>query len=174
MKKPLALALSASLLLISLVVGGCTSQPPSGEGFAIYLTKDDIPVSQMPVLSHVDIAATPIIAGDDIISYVRSTHEIEITGDAYTRLIQLQTPTQGKAFVVCVDKNPIYWGAFWVPFSSQSFDGVTIEIPILLSTENGYHIKITLGYPAPSFFQGEDPRSNPVIMQSLENAGKLK
>ena len=107
-----------------------------------------------------------------MISYTKDTHEIELTAKAYERVMQLEAPTSGKSFVVCVDKGPIYWGAFWTPMSSQSFDGVTIWVPSLTPKTN--FIKLELGYPSESFYQGEDPRSNPVILESLEKAGKLK
>jgi len=172
MKKRVITASIAIILLVPFVFGGCSSQNPEGEGFAIYLTKDAIPVSQMEALSHVEIADEPVISSKDVIAYAEDTHEIELTAEDYERIQALQVPTQGKSFVVCVDKAPIYWGAFWTPFSSQSFDGVIILVPSLFHQENT--IQIELGYPSPSFYQGEDPRSNPVIMESLEQAGKLK
>lgn len=167
MKKVFTSVLIASLLLISLTVGGCTSQ----KGFAIYLTRQDTPVSAMPALSHVELADEPIISIDDIISYTKETHEIELTADAYERVTKLEVPTSGIAFVVCIDRTPIYWGAFWVGWSSQSFDGVTIMLPPFPSGE--HLIQIELGYPSPAFYGGEDPRSSPEILQSLEQAGKL-
>ena len=168
MKKVFASALIASLLLVSLAAGGC----PSPKGFAIYLTKQDTPVSAMPALSQVELADKPIISIDDIISYTKETHEIELTADAYERVLKLEVPTSGRAFVVCVGSKPIYWGAFWAPFSSQSFDGVIILIPPF--SPDGHLIQLQLGYPSPGFYSGEDPRSNPEILQSLEQAGKLK
>jgi hypothetical protein len=170
MKKPFLVMLSASLLLISLIISGCASQQTS-EGFAIYLTKDDISVSQMPMLSHVDIADTPVVSINDIITYNRETHEIELTAEAYERVMSQQVPTSGKSFVVCVDKAPIYWGAFWTPLSSQSFEGVTIWVYPF--SQEGNIITLQLGYPAATFYQGEDPRANPIIFESLEKAGKL-
>jgi hypothetical protein len=168
MKKVFTAVLTLFWLLTPLFISGCNSP----EVFAIYLTKDNIPVSKMPVLSHVDLASKPVISTKDIISYEKNTHEIELTTDAYERVMQLEVPTTGKAFVVCVHKAPIYWGAFWTPISSQSFDGVTIWVN--LSARQGNTIKIGLGYPSEDFFRGDDPRSSPEIIQSLEKAGKLK
>jgi hypothetical protein len=168
MQKKFAAVLIAAILLMPLCFNSCNAQ----EGFAIYLTRDDILVSQMETLSHVEIADEPVISINDIISYNRETHEIELTADAYERVQGLQVPTSGKSFAVCVDKTPLYWGAFWAPYSSLSFDGVIIEVPTFSEQENT--IKIELGYPSGSFFQGEDPRSNPDILESLEKAGKLK
>jgi hypothetical protein len=169
MKKRLLAVSIIFLPLLLLALAGCG---PQTEGFAIYLTRDDIPVAQMEALSHVEIADEPVISSKDIIAYDQETHEIKLKADAYERVQALQVPTTGKSFVVCVDKGPIYWGAFWAPFSSQSFNGVIILVPSLFHQENT--IQIELGYPSPSLYQGEDPRSNPVILESLEEAGKLK
>ena len=163
-------------LLIMAGMSGCNSQNPSSEnpapeGFGIYLTREDTPVSQMPTLKHFELADKPVISVDDIIFYTKNTHEIELNVDAYARVTAMKIPTSGKAFVVCVDNKQIYWGAFWAPYSSQSFDGVTIWLPSL-SKEN--IVKLTLGYPSPDFYRGEDPRSDLEIFQSLEKAGKLK
>ena len=162
--------LIVSLLLFSIATAGCRS--PEVEGFSIYLTKQDTPVSDMPVLSHYELADEPIISMDDIISYTREAHEIELTPDAYDRISNLKVPTSGTAFVVCLDGKPVYWGAFWVMWSSQSFNGVTIMLPLIYSDQ--HVIQLQLGYPSQSLYDGKDPRSNPEILKSLEKAGKLK
>jgi hypothetical protein len=169
MKKRLLAVSIIFLPLLLLALAGCG---PQTEGFAIYLTRDDIPVAQMEALSHVEIADEPVISSKDIIAYDQETHEIKLKADAYERVQALQVPTTGKSFVVCVDKGPIYWGAFWAPFSSQSFNGVTILIPAF--SQQGNIITLELGYPSENFFTGEDPRSNSEILTSLEKAGKLK
>ena len=118
-----------TIVLVSalLIFSGCTGA--TGEGFAIYLTQEDIPPVQMEALSHVDIAEQPVIPMKDIITYNAQTHEIKLTESAFERISQLHVPVEGKSFLVCVDKAPLYWGAFWAPFSSLSFDGVTIWKP---------------------------------------------
>ena len=73
--------------------------------------------------------------------------------------------------MVCVNKEPIYWGAFWTPISSISFNGVTIWKPY--STQGQKIIVLTLGYPSSSFYGGEDPRNDARVLDSLEKAGKL-
>jgi hypothetical protein len=162
----LTLVVIVGILLMS---SGCTA--PKHEGFTIYLTKGDIPPAQMPALSHVDIAEQPIIAVNDIIAYNSKTHEITLTANAFDRISSLEVPVRGKSFVVCVDRKLIYWGAFWTPISSLSFDGVTIWKP--LSSQEPKVIKLQLGYPSPSFYGGEDPRNNAEVLESLEQAGKL-
>jgi len=161
----LALVMVGAVILLS----GCAT--PKGEGFAIYLTKEDIPPAKMEALSHVDIADQPIISIEDIITYNAQTHELKLTNTAFERISQLEVPITGKSFIVCVDNAPIYWGAFWTPISSMSFNGVTIWKP--LSSQESEVITLELGYPSSSFYEGEDPRNNAEIMKSLEEAGKL-
>jgi hypothetical protein len=159
------------LMIFSMVfvLGSCRSA--KGEGFAIYLTRNDVPPSQMEALSHVDLAGSPLISPADVITYVAQTHELKLTGEAFARIAALEVPTRGKSFMVCVDKAPLYWGAFWTPISSQSFDGVTIWKPF--PTEKTGILTLDLGYPASSFYKGQDPRNNPVMLKSLDKAGKL-
>lgn len=141
------------------------------EGFSIYLTKEDIPPSRMEALSHVEIADQPIISITDIITYDAQTYEIKLTENAFNRISGLEVPVQGRSFMVCVDKAPMYWGAFWTPISSMSFDGVTIWKP--LGSQEPQVITLKLGYPSSSFYSGKDPRNNPAVMKSLEQAGIL-
>jgi hypothetical protein len=139
------------------------------EGFAIYLTSGDIPPGRMSEMSF-DIAGQPFIGLSDIISYNGQTHELKLTPDSFERISQLDVPVQGKAFAVCVDKSPVYTGAFWTPISSISFDGVTIWKPF---TKAGPPVvTLELGYPSSSFYGGKDPRNEPQIISSLEQAGK--
>ncbi|MFC2042409.1 hypothetical protein ACFLTV_02825 [Chloroflexota bacterium] len=142
-----------------------------GEGFAIYLTREDIPPEKMEMLSHVDIADQPIISIQDVITYNAQTHEIKLTDEGFKRIANLEVSVRGKSFLVCVDRAPIYWGAFWTPISSMSFDGVTIWKP--LGSQESKVLTLEMGYPASSFYKGEDPRNNPVVLDSLEQSGKL-
>jgi hypothetical protein len=142
-----------------------------GEGFAIYLTRDNIPPGNMEILSHVDVAEWPIISIQDIVTYNAQTYEIQLTDEAFNRLAQLDVPVGGKSFLVCIDGTPIYGGAFWTPISSMSFDGITIWKP--LGSQEPKVITLEQGYPSSSFYNGEDPRNNPAILQSLEQSGKL-
>ena len=157
------------LACVILMPNGCSV--PKHEGFAIYLTEGDIPPTQMPALSHIGIADQPIIGMSDIITYNAQTHELKLTQSAFKQISQLEVPTSGKSFIVCVDKNPVYWGAFWTPISSQSFDGVTIWKPY--SSSAPYIVTLELGYPSSSFYGGEDPRNKPEIIRAFEKAGKL-
>jgi hypothetical protein len=175
--------LGLSVMLVA-AMAGCSGNAPTapavpastatavGGTFAIYLTDPEVRPEQLVVVSHLELAAEPIISSDDIVSYVWATHEITLTPVGVERLTALQVPTSGKSFVVCVDRAPIYAGAFWAAYSSQSFAGVVID-PILVTLARPV-IQIVLGYPGPDFFRGEDPRPDPGIRAALEAAGKLR
>jgi hypothetical protein len=181
--KPIASIIIGIVLVSGILVSGiCATSEGEGKvedevevesgGFAIYLTRQDIPPAQMEALSHVDIAERPIITISDIITYDAQEHELRLTASAFERISELDVPTGGKSFIVCVDKAPIYWGAFWVPWSCTLFDGVTIWKPLTLDESHDV-IRLELGYPSSEDYTSEDPRSNPVVIESLEQAGKL-
>ena len=159
---------TAAIICAVLLSSGCMLQ--NQEGFAVYLTEGDIPPESMPALDQVDIAKRPIISVDDVVTYNAQTHELKLTTDAYEDLMNLDVPVNGRSFVVCVDREPIYWGAIWTLLSSISFDGIIIRKP---SAEDTNVVALELGYPSSSFHQGEDPRNDSRIMESLERAGKL-
>jgi hypothetical protein len=161
--------LACLTLCLFILAGACSRQEP--EGFAIYLTEGDVPPSQMEMLSHVNITGQPVISTRDIISYNVITHEILLTADAFDRVSRLDVPVRGRSFVVCVDRQPVYWGAFWTPISSMSFDGITIMKPF--GSYDSKIIQLSPGYPTASFYKGEDPRNNLEVMSSLQQAGKL-
>lgn len=161
-------------IILVFALSGC--QPEKSDHFAVYLLAQDIPTAD---LSRTDInqlilESQPLISSDDIVSYEKTTHTIELTQDAYTRIQQLfSTPVRvsGIPFVVCVGKERIYTGAFWTPLSSLSYDGVVIMQSFDTTATS---IQITLGYPGQDFFSGNDPRSDKRIMDSLEQDNKLK
>lgn len=141
------------------------------EGFAIYLTAADTPPAAMPPLAQVELGAQPLIRMNDIITYNTQTHELKLSASAYEAIAKLNVPVRGKSFVVCVDKKPVYWGAFWTPISSISFDGITIWKP--LSVKEPHIVTIEQGYPSPEAYVGVDPRNDPQILDTLKRAGKL-
>jgi hypothetical protein len=168
--KPITPIVIAIMFVLGILMSSICATA-KGEGFAIYLTKQDIPPAQMEALGHVNPTDQPIVSIQDIITYNAQTHEIKLTDEAFERIASLEVPVRGKSFMVCVDGAPIYWGAFWTPISSISFDGVTIWKPY--SSQGPAVITLQLGYPSSSFYGGEDPRNSPEILKSLQQAGKL-
>lgn len=156
-------------VIMMLLPTACSAR--QGEGFTIYLTDDDVPPAEVQDVTVTELEPQPIITAADIIAYNPDTCGMMLTPEAFTRIAGLEVPVKGKTFVVCVDHSPVYWGAFWTPISSISFDGVMIEKPLSNSDINV--IILALGYPASSFYNGNDPRNDSRIINSLKSASKL-
>jgi hypothetical protein len=168
-------AIPVALALVVLLGVACGGGPASDEGFAIYLTATYTPPAQTAALTDIEIADTPLVSGADTVAYSADTHEIELTAAAYGRIVALEVPVNGRSFVVCVDRRPIYAGAFWTPISSVSFDGVMIMKPLSPETASDHHvIQLELGNPGLDWFTGDDPRSDPAVLEALERAGILR
>jgi hypothetical protein len=157
------------LICLAFLLMSCS--PSNSEGFAIYLTKNNILPADMESLSYVEPQETPLISILDMVSYDAQSHEIILTESAFERILQFEVSVRGTSFLVCIDKKPIYWGAFWVSLSSLSFNGVTIIKP--LDAQDEKSITLTLGYPSSSFYEGSDPRNNEIILNSLNQSKKL-
>lgn len=144
--------------------------------FAIYRLDSDVSGTN-PVtfnLKQCSERNSPIISTEDILTYTKNTHELELTQPAYDRVQKLfgpPIPSTGVPFIACVGKQPIYVGAFWSPLSSRSFDGVVIMQP--MSTQK-QPLQIALGYISPFASVDLDPRADARIMKALDAAGKLK
>lgn len=161
------------LLLLTLAFFGCGGN--SG-GFALYLLADDRPATMLAGtgLADLPLRDQPVLAEEDLAWYDGETHEMALTPKALARVQQVfVTPirTNGIPFVVCAGEERIYAGAFWTPLSSQSYDGVVILQPFGADQTT---IQLSLGYPGSFDFTREDPRSDPRVLEALEEAGKLK
>ncbi|NLF64766.1 MAG: hypothetical protein GX579_09190 [Chloroflexi bacterium] len=166
---------SAFLALALLLLGGCASATPtpSPEGLAVYLLAEEGPAALLEgvALDDLALAETPIIGPADIRAYDAATHTMSISEEAMARvraLFEPPVPTGGVPFVMTANGERIYAGAFWTMLSSLSYDGVVILDPLPLSSVMPGDLRITLGYPAPELFTGEDPRSDPRILEALE------
>jgi hypothetical protein len=149
-----------------------TSTPKREGEFAIYLLAQDLSMYQLAEsdLSTLEREDEPILTLDDIVSYRWETHEIVLIPYAGGRFSRLKVPLDGLPFVVCVGDEAIYSGAFWSMYSSAIYDGISIWVPLL----EGPVLPIKLGYPDVNYFGGEDTRSDPRILESLERAGVLE
>jgi hypothetical protein len=159
------------LLIIFFAITSSACQDSNDNGFAIYLLSQNVPATELSQidLNRLTLETKPIISNDDIISYEKTNHTIELTQAAYTRVQKIfPIPVNGIPFVVCAGNERIYAGAFWTPISSISYDGVVIMQPY---NARDTTIQITLGYPGPEFFTGKDPRADSRIMNALEEDG---
>jgi hypothetical protein len=162
----LPLFLLGVVMIFGTLDTGC--ERTTGEGFAIYLTNQKS-LTTWPPTATPALTGSPIVTVNDISSYDRNHHEITLTKSAFDRLASLDVPISGLGFAVCVNGEVIYSGAFWKPISSVSYAGPVITIPF--DSQSIRTVKIDLGYPSSSFFQGQDPRSDPGIFDAL--AGRL-
>jgi hypothetical protein len=162
------------IIVFSLTLLGC--QAVRNDHFAIYLLSRDIPATELSQIEigQLTLESSPILSNDDIVSYDKTSHIVELTPAAFGRIqsiFTLPAKVDGIPFVVCVGKERIYTGAFWTPLSSLSYDGVVIMQPF---DSEKTTIQIALGYPVPDVFTGVDPRADPRILKALEQDGKLK
>jgi len=179
MKKiyPIILSLVIILSACQAPVEEAQPAPMEGEPFAIYLIDDPQitgPDLDNYALDELPLAETPFITTKDLVSYDWERHSMNLTEDAYLKLMSIfisGMPSSGVPFVMVAYEQPVYAGAFWTLLSSLSFDGVVILQPF---DPAGQTLYIQLGYPGESFFTGEDPRGNSRLQQALEDAGILQ
>jgi len=158
----------------ALTISSCTHSEI--DRLAIYLLSQDISAVDAVKwdLDQLPLENEPLISDEDIISYERASHSIELTPDAYRRFQRVfpkPVKVSGIPFVVCVGSQRIYSGALWTPVSSISYDGVVI---LQTFDDDGTTIQLILGYPGPEAFTGNDPRADSRIVRALEQAIKLK
>lgn len=148
----------------------------AGEAFELYLVADTQiagPDLAFYELNELPLAEDPILVTSDIENYQWDVHMIYVTPEAYQKILailSLGIPNSGVPFVIVSHSERIYAGAFWSPNSSLPFDGVVIMHPF---DPAGAPLVISLGFPSEEFFTGEDPRSDPRLRQSLQDADLL-
>ncbi|MEA3326925.1 MAG: hypothetical protein U9R53_06395, partial [Chloroflexota bacterium] len=155
------------LVFLALAMNACgqaVAEEPvvmDGEAFELYFIADpELSGSDLKNYDLEDLPLTeePFLSTDDIVSYMWETHAINLTEEAYLKVVVVFSqgiPISGAPFVVVSNGERIYAGAFWSLASSASFDGVVIQQPF---DPAGQPLFISLGYPSPDFFTGEDPR----------------
>jgi hypothetical protein len=161
------------MVCILFIPSGCSV--PNHAGFAIYLTKGDIPPEKMPSLNHIAIPDEPLVGIDDILTYNSSLYQITLNENASNRISNLSVPMNGKPFVVCVNRKPIYWGVLW-PVSSSGIapaSQVIVSYPLSHTVQMGQPEGMDPNILQLDFYGSTDPRNDPKIIKSLEQAGKL-
>ena len=143
-----------------------TAAKSNTEGFAIYLTKDNIPSGSMPALNQTQIADTPLVALSDIVTYNSLTHIFTLTDSAANRISNLPAPLIGTSFVVCVNRQPVYWGAFWSPVSSAfaPASGITVYYPLSEAAMSSQFVQTDPRILELDYSGNNDPRNSPTIM----------
>lgn len=115
-------------------------------------------------------AGQPLIAARDISHYQKDRHELGLYYQGQ-KLKKMALDLRGKPFAVFVGNEPIYAGAFWPAYMSQSYDGVNID-PADFNTDFPV-LKLRFGYPTEKFATTADPRSDPRVFKAFEDAKML-
>ncbi len=80
-------------------------------------------------LKDLVLDGTPLITESDVTSYHWERHLVQLTPEAYKRLMETVKPSVwGVPFVVRMGGEPIYMGAFWTRVSSYTADMPTISL----------------------------------------------
>jgi hypothetical protein len=118
-------------------------------------------------------ASPPVISDADLVAYDFTRHLMTLKPEAMARIPR--PPVEGTPFVVAVDGQPVYPGAFATRSSSRSFAVPTITVDgRAMNTNQALDtLLIERAYPQPSFGVGPDPRSDPRIRGALAALRKL-
>ncbi len=110
----------------------------------------------------------PVIANNDILEYIETTHAFRVTDAAKQRVSALR---DGQPFAVTVDKTVIYYGIYKPSLSSSSCDH-SITLGNDWSSPN--RLRFNLGYPSGGGSGITDQRGDPLIIGTLKKQGKLR
>src|SRR6185312_8510123 len=131
------------VITLCLILSGCATQKPltsaelskpsktnieSQIKFGIFLTiNPDLAIRASKVdLARIQLASSPVISADDILSYDFSTHAMKLRGETLARIPN--PPVHGLPFVVVANGQRIYLGAFWTDVSSIPSTVPTITV----------------------------------------------
>jgi hypothetical protein len=146
---------------------------PGQSTFAIYLiagSPDARNLVQNPgQWKELALSNTPVISDVDVISYDFSKHAVRLRPEAIKRLPK--PSVFGIPFVVVVNGDRIYPGAFYSSFSSVAF-GLPGSVVSRPEPDAQDVLNIERAYPA-SHAVGVDPRSDERIRSALSSLKKL-
>lgn len=128
-----------------------------------------------PSISIRDLNGKPLINVSQLISYEWTSHTLTLSSGTRDKLYNALSSSlvRGHPFTLNINDKVVYSGNFTTSLSSTSLDSVVINLfpsPDLSEDQ----IQIQLGYPTQEVFQGEDPRQNQWLKDSLETLGKLR
>jgi hypothetical protein len=163
-------AISAALISLTL---NAMSAVPVQSTFAVYLITglpDARNLVQNPgQWKELALSNTPVISDVDVISYDFSKHAVRLRPEAIKRLPK--PSVFGIPFVVVVNGDRIYPGAFYSSFSSVPF-GLPVIVVSRPEPDAQDVLNIERAYPA-SHAVGVDPRSDERIRSALSSLKKL-
>ncbi len=166
-------------LIIAILVLSCSKDKNPvfdyTQGFAFYLLADStvtaVDAEKQPI-GNLDLSEVPIISITDIISYKWDDHSFSLTSEAAGRLepiVNSRATVFGIPFVVAVDEERIYLGAFWYLYSSVTPSFPHINVTGFSSDTSPITLKIERSW----IEQEPDERDDQRIYRVLEGAGVL-
>jgi len=162
-------------VLILLTASAAAAQSQQNT-FAIYLLARSIDTRTLTQdqgqWKQLALASVPVISDADIISYDFSNHAMRLGPEAIKRLPK--PPVTGTPFVIVVNGERIYQGAFYTSLSSISYTQpvIVIDNPDPAQPRQGDVLLIEPAYPA-KMARGSDLRSDERIKAALSRLGKL-
>jgi hypothetical protein len=144
--------------------------------FAIYLFAGPIDARtlahEQEEWKQLPLSSVPLISDADIISYDFSNHAMRIGSEALKRLPK--PPVTGTPFVVVVNGERIYQGAFYTSASSIPYSQpvIVVDSPTPAQAQRSDLLLIQRAYPA-QMARGEDLRSDERIKSALSKLKKL-
>jgi len=120
-------------------------------------------------ISDAVLADTPLVADRDIEFYAKSTTTFKLRKDVKSVIMNYGAD---KAFVVTVDKHPVYFGKFHPAYLNSITFGVATIDPILYSN-NELQIQFATVEGNPDL-QQLDKRNDNLITNSLAASGRLR
>ena len=124
--------------------------------------------------SRIRLSEPPLISATDIISYDFANHVIRLGPEALPRIPR--PPVEGTPFVVVVNGERIYLGAFTSGFSSMTFGvpSIMVDRRTLVTNQPPDTLVIERAYTSPTLGVGPDPRGDQRIKTALTALHKLK
>lgn len=114
-----------------------------------------------------------ILSDEDLVQYRWATHTMVLTQGTVARL--QTTHRLAGTFTVVANGANCYRGHFVSPILSAGFAGAVIVLPATESVAaTSDTLSITLGYPDGRWTNGDDPRGDPRVLESLTALGKIE
>jgi hypothetical protein len=167
-----------SKLILSVLIylsGSAAAAQSQQNTFAIYLLAEPTDTRTLAQnqgwWKQVALSSAPVISEADIISYDFSNHAMKLGPEAIKRLPE--PPVTGIPFVVVVNRERIYQGAFYTSLSSISYARpvIVVDNPDATQPREAGVLLIERAYPAK--MKGEDLRSDQRIKSTLKQLNKL-
>jgi hypothetical protein len=161
--------------------GLSSEQPAPGSGFGIYLLKDE-KISAVDALrlklDDIALRDKPLFTLDDFVCYSWKDHWFKLTPEALKRLPKAAPPEnrllKGIPFVLLVNGERVYLGAFWTSISSLSFPNPVIVADEMWLASGLNWLTIDRAYPGwTEGMNKDDLRNSAALKMVLEAAGKF-